>query len=266
MSEEQQAVLDDSQEFDVVENQGIDDQQTENLDDQAESATAEDGDIQKAKEGTPPGLQKKIDRLTAEKYAEKRKREEETRKREELEARLKEGGKPPESGQPTGKPTLEQFDFDQDAYNEAMIDFRVQESLDKRETTAQKAQSEAAARQREAAYDKQEIEYVTENPAYVEDIQALPMFPVDTLNVIKGQENAPSLVHYLAKNPEVAEQIAQLDTMSAAVQIGIITAKNSAQVKQIKTSAAPEPIDPIKPGGSTMSDNVSPHAKGATFE
>jgi len=257
MSEEQQAVLDESQDT-----EGLDSQQAETLEttdesSQAESATAEDTTTEQSAE--PSNVEKRINKLTAEKYAERR-------KREELEAKLKEVGKAPEPEQPTGKPTLEQFDFDQDAYNEAMIDYRVQQQLDKRETAAQKAQREQAERQREAAYDKQEIDYVTENPSYVEDIQALPMFPVDTLNVIKGQENAPSLVHYLAKNPDVAEQIAQLDTMNAAVQIGMIAAKNSAQVKTVKTSAAPDPIEPIKPGGSTMSDNDSPYIKGASFE
>lgn len=264
MSEEQQAVLDESQETDGLDSQQAETLETTEENSQAESATAEDTTTEQSAE--PSNVEKRINKLTAEKYGKDRKIEEKDRKIRELEARLGTGEETQQSKQPTGKPTLEQFDYDQDAYNEAMIDYHVQQQLDKRETAAQKAQREQADRQREAAYDKQEIEYVTENPSYVDDIQALPMFPVDTLNVIKGQENAPSLVHYLAKNPSVAEQIAQLDTMSAAVQIGMIAAKNSAQVKTVKTSAAPDPIDPIKPGGSSMSDNVSPHVKGATFE
>jgi len=252
MQEEQQAALDDVQETDSLDSQQAETLETTDEGAQAESAPAE---------GTEKdNVQKRIDKLTAEKYAEKR-------KREELQAKLDNLGTEPKPVEPQGKPTLEQFEYDQDAYSEALVSWNVQEQLAKREAQQQQAETERAANQREAAFDRQEIDYVTNNPDYVQDIGALPRFPPATLDVIKGQENAPALVHYLAKNPELAENIATLDTMSAAVQIGVITANNSAQGKQTKQpSAAPDPIEPITPKGSTMSDNDSPFIKGATFE
>jgi hypothetical protein len=255
MSEEQQAVLDEGQANDVIENQGIDDQQTEALDTQAESAPAEDAKPELT------NAEKRINKITAEKYAEKR-------QRLALEDKLKElENKQANPVTPQDKPTLEQFDFDENQYQEALIDYKVSQKMVEASKAAQRNQSEVIARQRSEAFDSAEAKYAETNPDYIDSVQQLPQFKLETLDTIRSQDNGPQLVHHLSKNLELADKIASLDPYSAAVQVGIISERLSATGKtEIKTSTAPEPIDPINTGGAAISDNMSAHAKGATFE
>lgn len=260
MSDGQQAVLEEDQDF-ITEGE-VETPEVENQDASVESATTEGEQEEPSHENGEDGVQKRINKLTAEKYAEKR-------KREAIEARLQEieskQSSPAVANQ--GKPTLEQYDYDSDAYQEALIDWKVQEKLAASQTAAQRSQAEAQSRQRDDAFDKAEAKYVEKNPDYVDLVQNLPRFSQTTLTTIKMQDNGPQLVHYLGKHLELADKIASLDSYSAAVQIGMISAKLSANVKSVKqTSTAPNPIDPIRPSGSKMSDNISSHVKGAKFE
>lgn len=257
MSEEQQAAFDEDYEVETDDAQGIEQQQAETDEPQVESATTEND------EQETNNVEKRINKLTAEKYAEKR-------KAEALEARLKElenGSTNQAATAPEGKPTLEQFDYDDAAFQEALIDWRFQENFKATQTAAQKAQAEQIANERDARFDQAEVKYATDHPEYIQDINNLPRFQPDTLNVLRTQDNGPELVHYLGKNPEIADQIAKLDPYNAAVKIGVISAKLSANgTTTNKPSAAPDPIDSIKTGGSGINDNMSPHAKGAIFE
>jgi len=250
MSEEQQAVLDESQ-GGVIESQANENEGAP-LETPAESAPAEDTT-------EADGVQKRINKLTAEKYAK-------DRKILELEGKLNAAPIAPESQDTQGEPTLEQFDYDEDKYRSALIKHQVKQEVSAAKTEAQKEQTQQSANQREKAFTDREVKYATDNPEYFTDIQAMPQFETDTLNVIIGQENAPELFHHLAKNPELAVNIATLDPYNAAVQVGVISAKLSAIPKTVvQTSTAPEPIEPISSGGA-LSSELSSHAKGATFE
>jgi len=253
MSEEQQAVLDENQEAQAVEAQGTENQDAANQETQVDSATTEDAEVD--------GVQKRINKLTAEKYGEKRGREAAEEENRKLKEQLS-GSKPQE---PAGKPTLEQYDFDENQYQSALIAYEVDQRLSASQEAKQKEQARAKQQEIDASYDNAEVKYATENPEYVNDVQNLPRFANDTLSMIKAQENAPQLVHYLGKNLDMAQQIASLDPMNAAVQVGVISAKLSATNKQtVQTSTAPAPIEPITTGNSLAEEQRGP--AGATYE
>jgi predicted RNase H-like nuclease (RuvC/YqgF family) len=111
MSEELQAVLDENRGGEIVENQGIEAQQNEANDSQVDSATTE------TDEPKTNNVEKRINKLTAEKFAEKRRAE----ALEEENRRLKESREVDSSQESQGKPTLEQFDYDESKYTEALI-------------------------------------------------------------------------------------------------------------------------------------------------
>jgi len=239
--EEQQAVLEGEQ-GEVVEPQN-NEATTEATSEPVESAPTEDAG--------KDGVQKRIDKITAEKYGYKR-------QVDDLKDELNQLKTSPstEVVQPQGKPTLEQFDFDEGQYQSALISYEVDQRLTASREAAKKEQATLKRQEIDSAYDANEGKYATENPEYVNDVQNLPRFNNDTLSMIKAQENAPNLVHYLGKNLDLANTIASLDPINAAVQVGIISAKLSAPIKPAVTpSTAADPIDPISSGGSVSTEN-----------
>jgi hypothetical protein len=249
--EQEQAVLEGEQ-GEVVESQNTE-VATEATSEPVESATTENTESD--------GVQKRINKLTAEKYGEKRRAD---ALQDEIDS-LKSNPSKQETEQPQGKPTLEQYDFDEGQHQAALIAYEVKQGIAENNKAAQKAQSQADQNKIDTAYDANEVKYATENPEYVNDVQNLPRFSNDTLSMIKGQENAPQLVHYLAKNPDQAHNIASLNLSNAGVQIGIVLAKLSAQTKQnVQSSTASDPIEPINSGGSIATDDKGP--TGATYE
>jgi len=242
MEVEQQAVLEGEQ-GEVVESQNTE-VTTEATSEPVESATTENTESD--------GVQKRINKLTAEKYGEKRRAD---ALQDELNG-LKSSPSKQETDQPQGKPTLEQHDFDEGQYQSALIAYEVKQGIAANNVAAQKAQSQADQNKIDSTYDDNEVKYATENPEYVNDVQNLPRFNNDTLSMIKAQDNAPNLVHYLGKNLDLAQTIASLDPISAAVQVGIISAKLSANIKPaVTTSTAADPIEPINSGGSISTEN-----------
>jgi len=247
---QEQAVLEGEQ-SEVVEPQN-NEVATEATSEPVESATTENT-------GTD-GVQKRINKITAEKYGEKRRAD---ALQDELNV-LKQGSPKTETEQPQGRPTLEQFDFDESQHQAALISYEVDQRMSVAADNVKKEQVAFKQQKIDADYDANEVKYATDNPEYVNDVQNLPRFNNDTLSMIKAQENAPNLVHYLGKNLDIAQTIASLDPMSAAVQIGVISAKLSATNKPAVTaSTAADPIEPISTGGSLNTGNEE---NGVTYE
>ena len=72
-------------------------------------------------------------------------------------------------------------------------------------------------------------------------------------------EDGAEMVYHLGSNLEKAEALANMTPASAIMEIGRISAQLSAK-PEIKTSAAPDPITPVKAGSalsSDISDNMS---------
>lgn len=250
--EQEQAVLDEGQ-VEVVETQGTEIPATETDTSIVESAPTENTESD--------GVQKRINKLTAEKYGEKRRAD---ALQSEIE-QLKQSSPVVEKNVPQGKPKLEDFDFNESEYQAALISFEVDQRINAKAEQTQREQTQASKAKIQQAYNASEVQYATANPDYLNDVQTLPQFNADTLNMIQGQPDAPKLVHYLAKNPELAHSIASLDPYNAAVQVGIAITKLSAtETPAVQTSTAPAPIDPINTGSSLPSEQKGP--AGATYE
>lgn len=212
------------------------------------------------------GVQKRINELT-------RARREAERERDALKAELEAAKKPVEKVS-DGKPKMEDFET-LDEYNEAMIDFKTAEALEKqkvqqvKQTEKQIEQAEHAAKVarlnesaakypdfKEAVIDKTGDELpISENMAIIIlDIDEETVTPADVL-------------YYLAQNPDESRKIYNMAPAAAARAIGKIEAKLETAAKKESASAAPEAKpakketkapDPIKPLSGVSGDSTDP--------
>ena len=193
--------------------------------------------------------QKRINKITAEKYAEKRKAEGLQRELDALQA----AQRPVE----TKAPTLEDFDYDDAAFNAASISHQIKQGVaDESQRLQQQgvaAQQEAVRQQKAQAFDAQIAEVTVSKPDYQEVIKNLPEFKQDTLDAIMSSDQGAELAYALGENLELADEIASASPMVAAMKLGELSARLK-QKPEIKTSAAPSPIEPVSSGGSLSKD------------
>lgn len=159
-------------------------------------------------------------------------------------------------------PKLEDFDFDEGKYSEALINYKVdQRFAEQASSDTQKAQDDIKRNEADGFAVKQAT-YSAENTDYEDSIKNLPVFPDDTLHAIMSMEDGPKMAHYLGKHLDVADEIANASPMNAAIKLGRIAAKMDATTKKVETTNAPDPIETLKPGSSS----ISKEADGIRYE
>jgi len=219
------------------------DQET-NVDTTAQSKTDDEEEHR-----VPKGVQKRIDRLTREKY--------------QLQAQLEVLRQPQQAPQQrtqeatASAPKLENFASIED-YIDAMADHKAtqkaEEVFRKRdaEQTASKQQAESSrvrdgfTKQMDdarAAYD--DFDDVVDNPD-------LPISQAMAEAIMRTKGGA-DVAYYLGKNPAEAVRLANLDPFSAAVEIGRIAA-TVVRPQARKASNAPPPIQPVGSRASPVTD------------
>jgi hypothetical protein len=217
----------------------------------APEVTPEPVEVQAIEEDSPPqidepsdpaqdAVQKRINKITADKYAEKR-------RADELETKLKalEASKKP---LPTEAPQIEDFDYDDGKHQEALIEYRIQKALETQQQLTRQQQDEQALRKIADDFTSKEAEYLAKHPEYSTEVANLPRFGTETLNAI--YELGPQVSHYLAKHLDVANEVASASPTMAAVKLGQISMGLTADTKPVKTTTAPEPITTLKGGAS----------------
>lgn len=200
----------------------------------AEATTAQEGDKPKT------GAEKRIDRLVWE-------REEAKREAERLRAQLE---------QPQGDAPRES-DF------ESYDDFVTAKAIHAMEAK-QREQQQAALQQHE---QQLRVQRQQQFQAQVQDAQSRyddfnqvafnPSVPItpEIADVLATSDKGADVAYYLGKHPEVAAQLASLDPLHAAIEVGKLSA--TLQLPTPKTvTEAPEPVKPI--GGGGDSGNVDP--------
>ena len=187
-------------------------------------------------------VQKRINKITADKYAEKRRADDLQAKVNELEQ-----SKPP---LPNDMPKEEDFDYDTDKYNQAMIQYEVRKQLEANQQATNQQAVELKSQEVTNGFFDKAAKYAADHPGYDEAVKKLPIFQQDTLQAIYSQEKGPQVAHYLAEHLDIADSIANATPINAAVIIGQISMGLTADNKPVKPTTAPEPVETLSGGAS----------------
>jgi hypothetical protein len=249
----------------------------------SEKQGKEDGDDPKPAEGEkkPPdpkpkhkgGFQKRIDKLTKE----RRETEAENAKlRQQLADKIQPAAKPAETppAADTGEPKEEDFDTYKE-YDDARVDWRVDQKFEQRQQKETEKQQEAAAAERLSKVQKQTDAVREKYPDYDEmfaNAENLRITPVVEF-ALKESENLPALQYHLLRNSEEVERLNALPSLLAvAVELGKIEAQLAPPVKtppatpKPTTSSAPPPVAPVGGGKAKSAPSLTGDMPYADYE
>lgn len=208
------------------------------VEDQAESTPAEAAEPEKPK---PDPVQRRIDRLTREKY--------QLRARlEELERRVSEPA--PKAAEPQGAPKLEQFESFDD-YVSAKAEWVAEQKFRTLTESQQREAREQQAQRQQAEVSQswqQRIESARSSvPDYDEIIESADVVLSPAMGqAIVESEQGPMVALYLARHPDEAEKLASLSPTAVARAIGRIEAKLESEQITKTQSTAPKPPSPVR--------------------
>jgi hypothetical protein len=211
-----------------------------------EAAASEDVE---RKPGKKPGVHQRIDELTREKYEARREAEELRKKLAELEAAKAAPAPEKKPAAASTEPTLEQFDFDVQAFTAAR-DKWVRQNAEREIEAKRKTESEQAERKRIADdFQKRVAKFEETNPgAWAEAVKAPIQYTPAMLEVIATSDKGPDLGVYLAQHLDEADRISKLSPVAAAAALGRIEASLSAP-RQPEKQPSRAPAPPSTLGG-----------------
>lgn len=208
------------------------------------------------------GVQRRIDELTADKYAERKRAEELARQNELLLQQLK-GSRPSEAKQDDqGPPKREQFQDDWSFINantEYIAQQKAMEAVRQASETARQNMLRQQAEQQQARLDyeftSRQKDFIKTAPDYLEVVQSSD-FPVpgNVLQLIKALPDGPAVTYHMAKNPDIAKQF-----FSTPPELhGFILGQISATLKSTpRVSNAPAPGKTVGAKGGTSTEPPS---------
>lgn len=216
---------------------------------QAESAPAAEPEAKPERDK----VQERFDKLTREKY-------EALRAKDALEwelQRLREQAEKaqPEPVAPAKVPSLSDYDFDENQYQAAMVQYAAAEARKAALETLETQRRESEAKARIETWRSRESKFSDKTPDYRESVSD-PTLPINQsmANIIADMEDGPAVAYYLAKNRDMAEAISKLPPMVAARELGKIEARLAiAPPKSAPVSSAPPPPPRIDASAATVS-------------
>lgn len=201
--------------------------------------------VKPTEDGNQDGFQKRINKVTAGKYAAER-------ERDALQAKLDALNKAPVS-EPTKAPTLEDsdIDYDEDKLRQAQVSYQVQQELTKHTQTQSKEAQQVKDNQAAIEFNGRIQALGKED--FSEKANAIPDLPVGVADALMQSENGAELIYHLGSHLDKADALSQMTPAAAMMELGRLSVDINKQ-PEIKTSAAPEPIEPIKSGSALSSD------------
>ena len=196
----------------------------------------------------PRGVQKRIDRLTRDKY----------RLQAELEVARKQAPQTETKPKPAeGEPKAEQFKSYEEfleARAEWKAEQRVKTLLGELRDNAQRQAGQAEQSKLQAQWEKRVGEALTTYDDF-EEVALSPEVPISEpmMAAILRSPKGADVAYHLGKNHDLAAEIAGLDPISAAIRIGEIAATLSRPTAK-KTTDAPAPITPVGGHATTTKD------------
>ena len=196
----------------------------------------------------PRGVQKRIDRLTRDKYRLQAELEVARRQTPQAEAQPKPA---------TGEPKADQYKSYEE-YLEARAEWKAEQRVEKRlgelRETAQRRAGQAEQEKLQAQWEKRVGEALATYDDF-EEVALSPEVPISEpmMAAILRSPKGADVAYHLGKNLDLAAQIAGLDPISAAIRIGEIAA-TLARPNPKKTTGAPPPINPVGGSARTTKD------------
>lgn len=252
MSEEQAtaAQIDPLDAF-VQESIDQDSKQVSEANQSTESAPVQDAkpEATEAEKPNEDGFQKRINKVTADKYAANRRADNLQVRVDKLEAAQ---AKPELSA-----PTLEDasIDFDEDKLNKAQVAYQIQEGvkseLERSQRQNEQASQQAAAQEIANSFSERVKTFAKDD--FADKAGAIPELPAGVADAVMQLENGPEVIYHLGQHLDKADGIAKMSPIMAMMEIGKLTAKLSAK-PEFKQSAAPDPIEPLSSGSAMKSE------------
>lgn len=169
------------------------------------------------------------------------------------------GAKPGSDAAPAGPPKVEDFD-DYAEFVEALTDYKISDRERKAASTNATNAAQSVERHRTAEWGAK----IGAVKSTIADFDAV-MEKADTptashvAEALMDADRGPELLYHLAKNPEIVERLNEMSPNRAAIELGKIEARLGEPATPPappapKTTTAPAPITPVKPGASTAKD------------
>lgn len=194
-----------------------------------ETADNADDDHEPDPSKLPKGVQKRIDKLTQQRY------EREARIRE-LEAKIAESERKAQESQPEPDPT--QFDT-----WEKYLEAKVKHEADKRIREIERL----------AGFNERAATVRQQNPDFDAVLQSAATGVSDAvMETILETEDGPSVAYYLAKNPTELYRLNAMNERQQVLELGRISSRLSAKMPERKVTNAPPPPPAVKAAGSTQ--------------
>jgi len=191
---------------------------------------------EQAEQANTDGFQARINKVTAAKY-------EQQRRADALQAKLDALETPKETPK---APTLEALDYDEEAYNKANIQYQVQQELARQTEVAQQGKAEAKQAQAQAEFSERVTALGKDD--FSEKANSIPVLPPGVADALMQSDKGPELIYHLGQHLDQADALANMTAPQAMMELGRMSLTINEKPKH-KTSAAPDPIEPLSSGG-----------------
>jgi hypothetical protein len=185
-----------------------------------------------------PKAQKRIDQLVWEKN--------ETLRQAEYWRQLAMQQKPEPKAEELKIPTLESVGYDETKYQAALLDYSRSVAREEAKSLLEAERKQQTEQNRLESFAKRQQDFAKANPDYHARISD-PTLPITEAmrDVIVDSPTGPELAYYLASNRETAEAISRLPAHLAALELGRIdgrlSAEKEAKKRPVVTQAPPPP-------------------------
>jgi hypothetical protein len=192
---------------------------------------------------TPPAeepVQKRINQLTWQARQAERERD---FFRDQLQRQTPAKPEPVAAEGPKAAPKLEDFNFDEVAYQAALTAHVTAEAARQVREEFRKEQEQLTQKQKVESWRKRESEFAAKTPDYQDTAYYAPI-PDGAAEIIKDCENGPEIAYYLGKHPDEAKALHGLSEAAMARAIGRIEAKLEVPPAPVP---APKPVSKAPP-------------------
>jgi len=178
-------------------------------------------------------VQKRINKITADKYLEKG-------RADRLQAQLDKLQSPTQNDDASNIPNLANYEYDQEKYNSAMIDYKVNQAIVNREIENNQVSISTSFNERIQTFGKSD---------FAEKANTIPILPQGVASALMEDDKGVDIIYYLGQHLDVADKLASMSSSQALMEIGRLSG-NLTSTK--KNSQAPTPINNLKGSGSVV--------------